>query len=301
MTVTTTRAKDRLSVSRKHPGPTRPGAATRSGRSAGWILGAIAVVAYALFPVLWILSLSLKPAASVGDGNLLPRHATLSNYRDIFGSGEFVRPLVNSIGISLITTVLAVGLASLAAYAIARLDFPGKALLLSGALAIAMFPPVSIIGPLFNIWRSTGLYDTWPGLILPYMTFALPLAIWTLAAFFREIPFDLEEAAQVDGATQGQAFRRVILPLAMPGVFTSAIIVFIFCWNDFLFAVSLTSTNNARTVPAATAFFTSSSNFINPTGQIAAAAIVVTLPIIVMVLVFQRRIVAGLTAGAVKG
>ena len=164
-----------------------------------------------------------------------------------------------------------------------------------------MFPPVSIIGPLFNIWRATGLYDTWPGLILPYMTFALPLAIWTLAAFFREIPWDLEQAAQVDGATPYQAFRKVILPLALPGVFTSAIIVFIFCWNDFLFAISLTSTEAARTVPAATAFFTASSNFINPTGQIAAAAIVVTVPIIIMVLVFQRRIVAGLTAGAVKG
>jgi len=273
----------------------------KQGRSVGWILGTILVVAYAMFPVLWILSLSLKPAADVGDGHLFPTTATFQNYSDIFSSGEFVRPLINSIGISLITTVIAVTIASLAAYAIARLDFPGKTVLLSGALAIAMFPPVSIIGPLFNIWRSTGLYDTWPGLILPYMTFALPLSIWTLAAFFREIPFDLEEAAQVDGATPSQAFRKVILPLALPGVFTSAIIVFIFCWNDFLFAISLTSTNNARTVPAATAFFTSTSSFINPTGQIAAAAIVVTIPIIVMVLVFQRRIVAGLTAGAVKG
>jgi multiple sugar transport system permease protein len=275
--------------------------ADRKGRGWPWIVGTGAIVLYALFPVLWILSLSLKSAADVGDGKLLPHAPTLKNYRDIFTSGEFVRPLINSIGISLITTVLAVILAAFAAYAIARLDFPGKSVLLSGALAIAMFPPVSIIGPLFNIWRSTGLYDTWPGLILPYMTFALPLAIWTLAAFFREIPFDLEEAAQVDGATPAQAFRKVILPLAMPGVFTSAIIVFIFCWNDFLFAISLTSTSNARTVPAATAFFQTTSNFINPTGQIAAAAIVVTVPIIIMVLVFQRRIVAGLTAGAVKG
>jgi multiple sugar transport system permease protein len=275
--------------------------ASKQGRGVGWTLGTIVIVAYAVFPVLWILSLSLKPTADVGDGSLWPKSASFQNYRDIFNSGEFVRPLINSIGISLITTVLAVSIASLAAYAIARLDFPGKAVLLSGALAIAMFPPVSIIGPLFNIWRSTGLYDTWPGLILPYLTFALPLSIWTLAAFFREIPFDLEEAAQVDGATPAQAFRKVILPLAMPGVFTSAIIVFIFCWNDFLFSISLTSTNSARTVPAATAFFTSSSNFINPTGQIAAAAIVVTVPIIIMVLAFQRRIVAGLTAGAVKG
>jgi multiple sugar transport system permease protein len=276
--------------------------ATRSpGDGAIWKIGTAVIVAYALFPVLWIASLSLKPAADVGDGRLIPANPSLGNYRDIFTSGEFVRPLVNSIGISLITTLIAVVVASFAAYAIARLDFPGKTLLLTGALAIAMFPPVSIIGPLFNIWRATGLYDTWPGLILPYMTFALPLAIWTLAAFFREIPWDLEQAAQVDGATPYQAFRKVILPLALPGVFTSAIIVFIFCWNDFLFAISLTSTEAARTVPAATAFFTASSNFINPTGQIAAAAIVVTVPIIVMVLVFQRRIVAGLTAGAVKG
>ncbi len=284
-------------------GPRKPrgNPSPEPGNSLVWKIGVAAVVIYAMFPVLWILSLSLKSDATIADGHLIPREITGQNYSDIFTSGEFVRPLINSIGISLITTLIAVVVASFAAYAIARLAFPGKGLLLSGALAIAMFPPVSIIGPLFDIWRVTGLYDTWLGLILPYLTFALPLAIWTLAAFFREIPFDLEQAAQVDGATPYQAFRKVILPLALPGVFTSAIIVFIFCWNDFLFAISLTSTQNARTVPAATAFFTASSNFVNPTGQIAAAAIVVTVPIIIMVLVFQRRIVAGLTAGAVKG
>jgi multiple sugar transport system permease protein len=164
-----------------------------------------------------------------------------------------------------------------------------------------MFPPVSIIGPLFNMWRTLGLYDTWPGLILPYMTFTLPLAIWTLSAFFREIPWDLDKAARVDGATPLQAFVHVIAPLAAPGVFTAAILVFMFAWNDFLFATSLTSTNDARTVPAAIAFFTGSSRFQQPTGSIAAASVVVTLPIIVVVLVFQRRIVAGLTSGAVKG
>jgi multiple sugar transport system permease protein len=306
MSVGTTLGGEKTGAERRAPRSGNRDDAPRKGegRTKGqtlWILGTVVIVAYALFPVLWIASLSFKPAAEVGDGRLIPATFSLDNYRDIFTSGEFVRPLINSIGISLITTALAVVIAAFAAYAIARLQFPGKTVLLSGALAIAMFPPVSIIGPLFNIWRSTGLYDTWPGLILPYMTFALPLAIWTLAAFFREIPFDLEEAAQVDGATPFQAFRQVIVPLALPGIFTSAIIVFIFCWNDFLFAISLTSTDAARTVPAATAFFTASSNFINPTGQIAAAAIVVTVPIIVMVLVFQRRIVAGLTAGAVKG
>ncbi|HEX6153729.1 MAG TPA: carbohydrate ABC transporter permease, partial [Solirubrobacterales bacterium] len=169
------------------------------------------------------------------------------------------------------------------------------------ALAIAMFPPISTVGPLFDMWRTLGLYDTWLGLVIPYLTFALPLAIYTLVAFFREIPWELEQAAQVDGATPWQAFRKVILPLATPGVFTAAILVFIFAWNDFLFAISLTSSDASRTVPAALAFFTGESSFTQPTGSIAAAAVVVTVPIIVFVLFFQRRIVAGLTSGAVKG
>ncbi|MDQ4132137.1 MAG: carbohydrate ABC transporter permease [Actinomycetota bacterium] len=266
-----------------------------------WAGGAVIVVLYALVPVAWILSLSLKKTAELTDNNFFPRSVTLDNYRTIFQQGEFTAALRNSIGIALIATVLAVLLAMFAAYAIVRLDFPGKALILGGALAIAMFPPISIIGPLFNMWRSIGLYDTWPGLIIPYMTFTLPLAIWTLSAFFREIPWDLDKAARVDGATPFQAFRKVIAPLAAPGVFTAAILVFIFAWNDFLFAITLTSTDAARTVPAALAFFSGESQFAQPTGSIAAAAVVVTIPIIIMVLIFQRRIVAGLTSGAVKG
>jgi multiple sugar transport system permease protein len=266
-----------------------------------WILGAVLIVFYALIPVAWIVSLSLKAPATLDDGNFFPREITWQNYSGIFDDPQFTAALRNSIGIALISTVFAVTLAMFAAYAIVRLDFPGKVILLSGALAIAMFPPVSIIGPLFNLWRGLNLYDTWPGLIIPYMTFTLPLAIWTLSAFFREIPWDLDKAARVDGATPFQAFRKVIAPLAAPGVFTSAILVFIFAWNDFLFAISLTSTDRARTVPAALAFFSGDSQFAQPTGSIAAAAVVVTIPIIIMVLVFQRRIVAGLTAGAVKG
>ena len=164
-----------------------------------------------------------------------------------------------------------------------------------------MFPPISVVGPLFDMWRALGIYDTYLGLIIPYLTFALPLAIYTLVAFFREIPFELEQAAQVDGATPTQAFRKVIVPLAAPGMFTAAILVFIFCWNDFLFAITLTSSNDSQTVPAALAFFTGESQFTAPTGDIAAAAILVTIPIILFVLFFQRRIVAGLTSGAVKG
>jgi trehalose/maltose transport system permease protein len=205
------------------------------------------------------------------------------------------------VGITIISMLIAVSLATLAAYAIARLNFPGKRLVLTAALAIAMFPPISIVGPLFNMWRAIGLYNTWPGLIIPYMTFALPMAIWVLSAFFREIPWELEQAAGVDGATPFQAFRKIIVPLAAPGVFTSAILVFFFAWNDFVFSITLTSTDASRTVPAALSFFTGASQFQQPSGAIAAAAIVVTIPIILLVLAFQRRIVAGLTSGAVKG
>jgi multiple sugar transport system permease protein len=200
-----------------------------------------------------------------------------------------------------VATFIAIILAAMAAYALARLNFAGKALILSGSLAIAMFPPISIVGSLFDVWRNVGLFDTKLGLIIPYMTFSLPLAIYTLSAFYREIPWELEQAAQIDGATPWQAFTKVILPLAAPGTFTAAILVFIFAWNDFLFANTLTSTSNARTVPAALAFFTGASQFDQPIAAIAAAAVLVTIPIIILVLIFQRRIVAGLTAGAVKG
>ncbi|MGH3910750.1 MAG: carbohydrate ABC transporter permease [Pseudonocardiaceae bacterium] len=271
------------------------------GRKTGWALLNLLVIAYALIPVLWIASLSFKPTSSVTDGRFIPQEWTLDNYRGIFATDEFIRALINSIGIAIIATTLAVVIGTMAAYAIARLQFPGKKLLVGVSLLIAMFPQISLISPLFEIERSVGLFDTWPGLILPYITFSLPLAIYTLAAFFREIPWELEKAAKMDGATPAQAFRSVIVPLAAPGVVTTAILVFIFCWNDFLFAISLTSTDAARTVPAAMATFTGSSQFEEPTGSISAAAMVITIPIIVFVLFFQRRIVAGLTSGAVKG
>jgi multiple sugar transport system permease protein len=278
----------------------------RNGREyALWSIGLLIVLLFALVPVLWIISISLKSPATVGDGNFFPAQFSVENYKSLFEGGisesPFIKPLINSVLIALISTVLAITLASLAAYAIARLEFPGRRLVLAGALAIAMFPPISTVGPLFDMWRTLGLYDTYPGLIIPYLTFALPLAIYVLVAFFREIPWDLEEAAQVDGATPFQAFRKIIVPLAAPGVFTAAILVFIFAWNDFLFAISLTSSDASRTVPAALAFFTGESQFTQPTGSIAAAAVLVTVPIILFVLIFQRRIVGGLTAGAVKG
>jgi multiple sugar transport system permease protein len=267
----------------------------------GWIGLDAGVLVLALFPVFWIVMLSLKSPQTVSDGRLVPSTFSLENFKGIFKEDLFTKALLNSIGIAVIATIIAVLLAAMAAYAIARLNFPGKTLILTAALAIAMFPPISVVGPLYNMWRTLGLYDTWPGLIIPYMTFTLPLAIYTMSAFFREIPWELEQAAQVDGATPFQAFRKVIVPLAAPGVFTSAILVFFFAWNDFVFSITLTSTDASRTVPAALNFFTGASQFQQPSGAIAAAAIVVTIPIILLVLAFQRRIVAGLTAGAVKG
>jgi multiple sugar transport system permease protein len=275
--------------------------AVTTGRKVRWTLIDIVVVAYALIPVLWIVSLSFKSKATLTDGSFIPTEWTWENYGDIFATNQFIRPLINSIGIAVIATTIAVVLGTMAAYAIARLEFPGKRALVGVSLLIAMFPQISLVTPLFNIERALGLFDTWPGLILPYITFALPLAIYTLSAFFREIPWELEKAAKMDGATPAQAFRRVIAPLAAPGVFTTAILVFIFCWNDFLFAISLTSTEASRTVPAALSFFTGASQFEDPAGSIAAAAVVITIPIVLFVLFFQRRIVAGLTSGAVKG
>ena len=269
-----------------------------------WLVGGLAIVVYALFPVAWIVSLSLKAPADIANGQFLPEQATLGNYQNILtgtASDLFLPALRNSFGICLIATAISCVLSMFAAYAIARLDFPGKRLILSTALAVAIFPVISIVTPLFNVWRQIGLYDTWPGLIIPYLSLTLPLSIWTMSAFFREIPWEMEQAAQVDGATTWQAFRKVIVPLAAPGVFTTAIIAFFIAWNDFVYGISLTSTSASRPVPAALGLFSGASQFEDPSGPIAAAAVIVTIPVVVLVLLFQRRIVSGLTNGAVKG
>ncbi|MDN5747413.1 MAG: carbohydrate ABC transporter permease [Pseudonocardia sp.] len=276
-------------------------AQTGTAGKSKWAVANTIVLLYALIPVLWIVSLSFKPASSITDGYFFPREWTWSNYVQVFQVDLFTSALRNSIGIALIATTIAVLIGTMAAYAVARLRFPGKRLLVGISLLIAMFPPISLVSPLFDIERTIGLFDTWLGLIIPYITFSLPLAIYTLSAFFREIPWELEKAAKMDGATPLQAFRSVIVPLAAPGVFTTAILVFIFCWNDFLFAISLTSTAASQTAPVAISNFTGASQFADPTGSIAAAAVLLTIPIIFFVLLFQRRIVAGLTSGAVKG
>jgi len=274
---------------------------TTPRQKAGWGTANFVVIALALIPVLWMVSLSFKTPAAVLDPSFIPKSWTWSNYTQILQTSQFIQPLLNSIGIGLISTLIAVVLASMAAYAVARLEFPGKPLLIGMALLIAMFPAISLVTPMFSIERAIGLFNTWPGLIIPYVAFGLPLGIYTLSAFFREIPWELEKAAKMDGATPFQAFVQVIAPLAAPGMVTTAILVFLACWNEFLFAISFTSTLASRTAPASMAYFSGSSQFTVPTGPIAAAAVVITIPIIVFVLFFQRRIVAGLTSGAVKG
>jgi multiple sugar transport system permease protein len=271
-----------------------------------WAFITIFVILYALFPIVSIFATSFKLPSQLNLGLFWPKDWTLVNYEEILAPGGsaqtlFLSSLRNSIGICLIATAIAVVLATLAAYAIARLDFPGKRLVLLTALGVSIFPVISIVTPLFNLWRNIGLYDTWLGLIIPYLSLTLPISIWTLAAFFRQIPWELEQAAQVDGATTWQAFRKAIVPLAAPGVFTTALIAFFIAWNDFVYGISLTSTDRARPVPAALAFFTGASQFEEPTGSISAAAIIVTVPVVILVLLFQRQIVSGLTQGAVKG
>ena len=274
---------------------------TTARQKTGWGVANFVVIALALIPILWLVSLSFKTPAAILDPSFLPASWTWGNYTSILQNTQFIRPLINSIGIGLISTFVAVVLASMAAYAVARLNFPGKSVLIGMSLLIAIFPQISLITPLFSIERRLGLFNTWPGLIIPYIAFGLPLGIYTLSAFFREIPWELEKAAKMDGATPFQAFVKVIAPLAAPGMVTTAILVFMACWNDFLFAISFTSTTASRTAPASIAYFSGGSVFTTPTGPISAAAVVITIPIVIFVLFFQRRIVAGLTSGAVKG
>jgi multiple sugar transport system permease protein len=277
--------------------------ATTRQTSRWWTVWGVLILLWAAFPLAWMLSLSFKDPDTFRSSapGFLPEEWVWQNYDSVFSDALFTSALRNSFGISILATLISVIIAMFAAYAIARLEFPLKKVLLSMALAIAMFPQAALVGPLFDMWRRLGIYDTWIGLIIPYLTFALPLSIWTMSAFFRQIPWEMEQAAQVDGATPWQAFRKVIVPLAAPGVFTTAILTFFFCWNEFLLAASLTSTNRARTVPAALTFFTGQSQFQSPITAIMAASVVVTIPVVIIVLLFQRRIVAGLTAGAVKG
>jgi len=265
-----------------------------------WVAVA-AIVVFCLFPFYWLINTSLKTGADLSGAALLPPSPTPDNYTSIFEDTAFTNALRNSAIIAGSVTVLSLLIGSFAGYAIARLHLPFKFLILAIVLSISTFPPIAIAAPVFELWTDIGLYNTYLGLILPSLAFGLPLTVFIMASFFHDIPRELEEAALVDGATRLQAFRKVVVPLAAPGVVTAGLLVFIFAWNEFLFAITLTSTPERRPVPAAIAFFTGSQQFEVPLGTISAASVVVTVPLIILVLIFQRRIVAGLTAGAVKG
>ena len=288
--------------------PAAPGARTTRRRTRGraqlhpvvWVI-VIAVMGFSLIPFYWLVNTSLKKGVSLSQGELFPSQPTFENYAAVFQNAEFLLALRNSVIIAVVTTTVALVLASFAAYALARLKMRRKALILTLILSVTTFPAIAIAAPLFSIWREIGLYDTLLGLIIPKLTFALPLAIYTLTSFFKEIPRELEESAYMDGATPFTAFRKVILPLAVPGLATTAILVFISVWNEFLLAVTLTTSPEARPVPVAIAFFSGTSEFDQPLGTISAASVIITVPLVVLVLLCQKRIVSGMTAGAVKG
>ncbi|MET3904406.1 carbohydrate ABC transporter permease [Paenarthrobacter sp. 4246] len=265
-----------------------------------WVF-VVAVMAFSLIPFYWLVNTSLKKGASLSQGELFPSQPTLENYLVVFQNPEFLLALRNSVIIAVVTTTVALVFASFAAYALARLKMRRKAMILTLILSVTTFPAIAIAAPMFSIWREIGLYDTLLGLIIPKLTFALPLAIYTLTSFFKEIPRELEESAYMDGATPFVAFRKVILPLAVPGLATTAILVFISVWNEFLLAVTLTTSPEARPVPVAIAFFSGTSEFDQPLGTISAASVIITVPLVILVLVCQKRIVSGMTAGAVKG
>ncbi len=271
------------------------------GKSVLLWIGVLATMVFCLFPFYWIINTSLKTGAELSTGRLFPAHPSLDNYSSIFHNGDFTTALRTSVIDAGAATLIALSIGSFAAYALARLRFPRKFLILAIVLSISTFPPIAIAAPVFKLWTDIGLYNTYLGLILPFLTFVLPLTIYILTSFFREIPKELEEAALVDGATRFQAFRKVVIPLAAPGLVTAGLLAFIFAWNEFLLSITLTSSASRRPVSAAIAFFTGSSQFQIPIGTISAATVTITVPLIVLVVIFQKRIVAGLTAGAVKG
>jgi ABC-type glycerol-3-phosphate transport system permease component len=260
----------------------------------------VALVTFAVAPFVWAVIGSLTPeAALLAAPSLWPREPTFEHYRALFAERDFWVPIRNSLVVAGATTALCVSIGALAAYALARLEFRGRQALLAFILAVTMFPQIAIVSPLYMLLRALHLIDSYPGLVLPYVTFAMPLTVWLLVGFFRQLPRDLEEQAFVDGATRWQTMMRVVLPLSAPGLATTAVLTFIYCWNEFLFALSFTLGPERQTVPVAIALFRGQYQI--PWGEILAGAIVATAPVALVTLTFQRRIVQGLTAGAVKG
>lgn len=272
-------------------------------RAAVWhYLGVAFIILWGLLPFYWMVVVALRDSAHTFDTTPLPTHVTLENFRDALATDKgnnFLAAIGNSMIISLTTTVIAVAVGVFTAYALARLEFPGKGIVTGLILAASMFPGIALVTPLFQLFSDIGWIGSYRAMIIPNISFALPLTIYTLISFFRQLPWELEEAARVDGASRGQAFRLVLLPLAAPALFTTAILAFIASWNEYMLAQQL-STVDTEPVTVAIARFTGPSSFEYPYAATMAAGALVTIPLIIMVLFFQRRIVSGLTAGGVK-
>lgn len=270
-----------------------------------WLIVAVIIV-WLLFPFYWALRTSLMPTSQMNNTPLqyFPTSPTFSHYQDVFANGTFVHAMLNSTIVGLSVTALSLFIGASAAYALARFNFRGRGFMMYLVLSMTMFPQIAILSALFQIINDFKLYDTLWALIVTYMLFTLPFTVWVLTSFFRALPRELEEAAYVDGANPFQTFYRIMLPLAMPGMVTTGLLALIAAWNEFLYAVSFELSPNNYTVPIAISNFTSQGNvsaFAVPWGDIMAATVVVTIPLVLVVLIFQRRIIAGLTAGAVKG
>lgn len=268
----------------------------------GHYLGVLFILLWGLAPFYWMVVVALRDSTFTFDTTPWPTHVTLDNFRDALATdkgNDFLGAIGNSLIISLTTTVIAVLVGVFTAYALARLDFPGKGLVTGVILAASMFPGIALVTPLFQLFGDLGWIGTYQAMIIPNISFALPLTIYTLVSFFRQLPWELEEAARVDGATRSQAFRLVLLPLAAPALFTTAILAFVATWNEFMLARQLSNTST-EPVTVAIARFTGPSAFEYPYAATMAAGALVTIPLVIMVLIFQKWIVSGLTAGGVK-
>ncbi len=281
--------------------PKGKGVERQGGRRWLSTLGIILIVVYCLAPFYWMVASALRQPNDQADNSFFPSPMSFENFTAVFAPGVgFGRNLLNSVVVASVTTLLTLIFGTFAAYTLARLNFRFKNLVAGIIIGTAMFPSVSIVVPLLKLFTDIGWINTYQAMILPSLSFALPLAVWTLATFFRQMPKELEEAAMVDGLTRGQAFRKVIIPLAAPGMFTTAIITFIAAWNEFIFALSMVNEKEMKTATVAISQFTGISGFDSPFGTKMAAGVVVTVPLVIVVLIFQRRIIAGLTAGGVK-
>ncbi|HEY5744613.1 MAG TPA: carbohydrate ABC transporter permease [Chryseolinea sp.] len=265
-----------------------------------WVM-VIIILVFNLFPFLYALVSSFRPSQELFSTQVVPRSLTIEHYLAVFADPRFVMSLVNSIIIAGVTVLIALGLGSLCAYALGRLPFRYKGFVLYLVLTMTMFPQIAVLSGLFVMLKTLGLFNTRPGLILTYLIFSLPFTIWVMTQYFRSLPKELEEAAYVDGASPLTVFWEVLLPLTVPGMISTGLLAFIGAWNEFLFALTFTVTDNMKTVPVVISQFSGVSAYEQPWGSIMAASMVVTIPLIFMVMYFQNRIVAGLTAGAVKG